>query len=283
MSDPQFEAMQKGYDNSGYSAAPPSGRGCFFYGCLLAAILMLIGVILTGTTLYIGYAYISKLVDEYTTTTPDTLPSAKMSDEDRKALKERFEAFGKAADEGKPDEIVLDSDQINALIENNPHLKGKVFITLKDDSVNARLNWPLEGLPLPRAKGRYLVGSGTLKVSITNGQLDVRAQKVEVNGKPLPAEFMSSFSNQNLAAKSNEDAEQSAKFKKIETLVVKNGKVRLKTKAKDAQDEAEEQKRVEAEEKKKDDTPKAPDAEKKNEPEPPAKPKAGDAPAKSAA
>jgi hypothetical protein len=284
MSDPQFDAIHKGYDNS---AAPGSQRGCFFYGCLIAAILMLIGLVLAGAVGYIGYSYVAKLVDEYTSTTPDTLPVVTISEEDRKALNDRFETFSKAADEGKSAEIVLTSDEINALIDENPQWKGKIYVTLKDDVVNARLNLPLDNVPLPGTKGRYLVGSGTLKVSIVSGLLDVRAQKIEVNGKPLPDKFMASFSGENLAKESNKDAEQSAKLRKIESLVVKNSKVRLKTKAKDAEDEAEEQKRVEAEEKKKadakPDTPKPSDAEKKAEPEAPAPPKKEETPAKSAA
>lgn len=289
MNDPQFDDSAKGYDPSIYSVPPGSGRGCFFYGCLVSAILTLVGLVLTGAMLYVGATWYSKLIDEYTATAPDTLPRVTMSEDDRKALNTRFEAFSKAADAGKSAEIVLTSDEINALIDESKQWKGKVFVTLEQDVVKARLNLPLGETGLWKTEGRYLVGSGTMKVSIVGGLLDVRAQKIEVNGKTLPDKLMTSLSGENLAKESNKDPEQSAKLKKIESLVVKNGKVRLKTKAKDAEDEAEEQKRVEAEEKKKDEAksaaPQPSDAEKTEKPETPAKPRSDkdEPPAKSAA
>ena len=83
MNDPQFDVGDKGYDNApAFSPEPPARqRGCFFYGCIFALVLAVIGLILGGALLYTGYHYYMKIVEEYTSTTPAdikkfTLPDA---------------------------------------------------------------------------------------------------------------------------------------------------------------------------------------------------------------
>ena len=85
-----------------------------------------------------------------------------MPAEKRQALKDRVEAFRKAVEAGTATEpLVLTSDDLNALIEENAELKGKVYVKIEGDEVKGQVSIPLERLAdLPMFKGRYLERRG---------------------------------------------------------------------------------------------------------------------------
>jgi hypothetical protein len=205
----------------------PASRGCFFYGCLFAAILGVLGLLVAGGVTYALYRYYSGLIRDYTATSPAPLPKLEMPADRRKALDERWRAFRKALDEGKPAEIELNSDELNALVADQPKLKGKVYFTLKGDQVTADVSIPLEGLPL--ASGRYLNGSATLTGSIRDGNLVVTATDLTVNGKSLPPEVKSQLAGENLAKDFANDDDNAEKLRKIESFEIKDGKIRIKS------------------------------------------------------
>ncbi len=59
--------------------------------------------------------------------------------------------------------LVLSSDDLNALIEDKPEMKGKIYVTVEGDEVKGRVSIPLGELGLPMVKGRYLNGKADLK------------------------------------------------------------------------------------------------------------------------
>ena len=70
-----------------------------------------------------------------------------MPAEKRQALKDRVEAFRKAVDAGTPTEpLVLTSDDLNALIEENPELKGTIYVKVEGDEVKGQVSFPLDKL-----------------------------------------------------------------------------------------------------------------------------------------
>ena len=156
--DPEFYQTPK-FSPEQYQA-PPRQRGCFFYGCIIASVLALLMVILVGIARLRRLPLCSiRQVDEYTATAPEQLPTVEMPAEKRQALKDRVEAFRKAVDAGTAIEpLVLTSDDLNALIEENPELKGTVYVKIEGDEVKGRVSFPLDKLKLPftMVKGRYL-------------------------------------------------------------------------------------------------------------------------------
>ena len=77
---------------------------------------------------------IGQQVEIYTGTAPLQLPKVEMPAEQRQTLKDRVEAFRKAVDTGTPTEpLVLTSDDLNALIEEDHELKGKIHAKIKGD------------------------------------------------------------------------------------------------------------------------------------------------------
>lgn len=215
------------YTPAGYPPPPPASRGCFFYGCIFAAVLAVLGILAVGAVFYAGYHYYSKMLVEYTSTAPATIPQVKLTDEQRKSLDERWAAFRKSVEEGKAAEVSLNSDELNTLVSENDKLKGKVYFTIKGDQVTGQVSIPLEGLP--GAKGRFLNGSATLTGSILDGQLIVRAKELEVNGKSLPPNIKAQLASENLAKDFAKDPDNAEKIRKIENFTVKDGMILIKS------------------------------------------------------
>jgi hypothetical protein len=228
--DPEF------YQSPKFAPEPPAAvprqRGCFFYGCIIASVLALLVAILVAVGIYIGYQFLNRVVDQYTSTTPRELPKVEMPPEKRQALKDRVEAFGKAVDNGTPVEpLELTSDDLNALIEEEPDLKGKIYVKIEGDEVKGQVSFPLEKLGLPMLKGRYLNGEADLKASLKDGVLIVTLDGIEVNGQRPPDQIMNDIRKQNLAKDAYKDAKNAERIRKIESLEVKDGKIILKVRA----------------------------------------------------
>ncbi len=215
------------------SAAAPRQHGCFFYGCIIASILALLMVILISVAVYFGYRALNRYVEEYTATTPRELPKVDMPAEQRQVLKDRVEAFRKAVDAGTSTEpLVLTSDDLNALIDENPELKGKIYVKVEGDEVKGQVSWPLEALGLGMFKGRYLNGEADLKASLQDGVLIVTLDSIEVNGQKPPEQFMTELRKQNVAKDFYKDEKTSRIIRKIESLEIKDGKIILRLRAK---------------------------------------------------
>src|SRR4051812_37881962 len=97
--------------------SPKEPRGCFFYGCMTLIVLAVLMLIIIAIGGYFGYRAYSRFVEQYTSPTPMKLAQVEMSEDDRKALRERFDAFKKALDQGEDAEpLVLNSDELNVLV-----------------------------------------------------------------------------------------------------------------------------------------------------------------------
>jgi hypothetical protein len=233
--DPEFYQAPK------FTPEPPQAlprqRGCFFYGCIIALVLALLMAILLAVSAYFLYRFSDKMVKEYTATTAQELPRVEMPAEKRQALKDRVEAFRKAVNEGTPTEpLILTSDDLNALIEENEELKGKFFVKVEGDEIKAQVSIPLD--PLAQGpframfQGRYLNGEADLKASLKDGVLIVTLDSIEVNGKRPPEEIMKGIREQNLAKDAYKEEKNANLIRKIESLEVKDGKIILRVRAK---------------------------------------------------
>ncbi len=210
---------------------PPRQRGCFFYGCVIASILSLLLVIAVGLVSFFLYRWAGKMVDEYTGTAPRELPKVEMPDDNRRMVVERYDAFRKAVEAGKPTEpLVLSSEDLNALIEERaPDLKGKIYATIEKDKLKGQVSIPLDNLPsLGLTRGRYLNGEAELKVTLANGVLFVNIDSFEVNGKRPPEEVMNSIRAQNIVQDMYKDPKAAEEIQRLESIEIKDGKITIK-------------------------------------------------------
>ena len=235
--DPEF------YQSPKFSAEPPVAaprqRGCFFYGCIIASVLALLMAILVAIVVYFSFRLLNQAVEEYTATAPRELPKVEMPAEKRQALKDRVEAFQKAVVEGTPTEpLELNSDDLNALIEANPKLKGKIFVKIEGKEIKGQISYPLDALAeiplLGMLKGRYLNGEADLKASLRDGILIGTLDSIEVNGKRPPEQMMTGIRQENLFKDAYNNPKNAEMLRKIESLEVKDGKIILKVRAKSA-------------------------------------------------
>jgi hypothetical protein len=231
--DPDFYQAPK------FTPEPPKGapkqHGCFFYGCIIASIMAVLTAIVVGVGAFFAYRLLNQLVDQYTSTTPLELPKVEMPPEQRTALKDRIEAFRKAVDAETPTEpLVLTSDDLNALIDENEELKGKIYVKLEGDEVKGQVSIPLDKLGLGMMRGRYLNGEADLKASLSDGVLIVTLDSIEVNGKRPPDDMMKGLREQNLAKDVYKEEKNAKLIRKLESLEVKDGKIILRVRAKGA-------------------------------------------------
>ncbi len=204
-------------------------RGCFFYGCVFASVLTVLLIIGIGVLAYIGMRYVSRLVDEWTATAPMELPKVQLSEEERKSVKERVDAFRKEVDEGTAVEpLVLSGDDLNALIDESPEFQGKIHARVEGEKLKAQISIPLDKMGLPMVKGRYLNGQAELKASLSNGVLIVTLDSLEVNGKRPPEQFLTQLRQQNLANDAYKNPKNAETISRFESMEIKDGKIILK-------------------------------------------------------
>jgi hypothetical protein len=213
---------------------PKQGHGCFFYGCITASVLAVLVLIAIGITTYFGLRYINRLVTQYTSPTPMELPKVEMSDEDRMAVRARFDAFKKALDQGDDtDPLVLTGDELNVLLAQQAKIADKVYFIIEGDKLKGEVSLPLGALPLPGAKGRYFNGKATFLASLHDGKLDVRVDSAEVNGQPVSEQIMTGLRNANMAEDTTNDPDTEKLLGKLESIDIKDGTITIKARPKD--------------------------------------------------
>src|SRR5208283_4944354 len=124
--DPEFDHAPK--FSPEYDDSRPKQRGCFFYGCVIASVLAVLLIIALAVLAFVGMRFFSGLVEEWTSPVPAELPKVQVSEEERKSVRERVDVFKKALEAGTAtNPLVLTSDDLNAIIEENPDFKGRLF------------------------------------------------------------------------------------------------------------------------------------------------------------
>jgi len=225
--DPEFEHARK--FSPEYDDSRPRQRGCFFYGCVIASVLAVLLIIALAVLAFVSMRFFSGLVEEWTSPAPAELPRVQVSDEERKSVRERVDAFRKALEEGTAaDPLVLTSDNLNALIEENPDFRGTVFARVEGDKLKAQISIPLDKLKIGMLKGRYLNGEAELKASLRDGILMVTLETLEVNGKRPPEKFLAELRKQNLAKDAYDNPKNAEMIRRFESLEIKDGTIILK-------------------------------------------------------
>ncbi len=208
------------------NAPSGKGRGCFFYGCLTLVILLVVG----SLGLYFGTRYlIQRWVVQYTSPTPMTLPRVEGTPEAISAVQDRFKAFAEALKAGRPVEpLSLSERELNLLINHAPQardLKDHLHVAIVDNKLRGTLSLPLDNLGFRSLKGRYLNGVAEIKPTLENGVLLVTLETFEVAGRRLPEQAMAALRTQNLAKDLYKETATVELLKKLESVVVADGRL----------------------------------------------------------
>lgn len=182
-----------------YATQPKaSGKGCLFWGGIIAGILFLCFLL----TIVAAYFCVKHLVYEYTDTKPIEMAVAPLSDADAKALQQRLDDFDHALTNGTPVEpLVLTADEINSLIAKQTKSSNKVRLcfSFNENRVQAQLSLSGDLFGFRMLRGRYLNGSGDFKVSLHDGRLFLGIESLSVKGKPVPDQYLQGVRGQNFA------------------------------------------------------------------------------------
>jgi hypothetical protein len=210
------------------------GRGCLFYGCITAVVLAVAAIIAVFFAYSYGRDKYKELVAEYTSSEPAALPQIEMTAEQMQAVRARIDRFGETLNQGERAELILTADELNALIATDPEfadVRGKLYVTLEGDRIKSRVSFPLDDSQLESLKGRYLNGTADLQAGLRNGELIVKIDTIEVNGKKLPMQLMNLIRQENLADQFASSPASKRTIQKLEHVEVQDGRLLIRSKS----------------------------------------------------
>ncbi len=215
-------------------AAPGFPWGCLLGGCATVLLLVVLGIAATG---YATYRVVRGQIDAYTSDKPIEIPVAEYSEEEIAAARKRIEDFKAALEKGDTQEpLVLTADDINAMINSEKELAGRLFVRIEGGEISGEASFPTDAIPF--LEGRYFNGSVSLKASLQNGVLIVTLDEATVNGKPVPEDFMKDIRNKNLANDALKDPDFVDFLRKFESLSIEDDKIVLTPAKKSSEDSA---------------------------------------------
>ena len=200
---------------------PRDSSGCFGKGCLiLVCFIIFLCFAFAGGT----YFAVRFLRTSYFSNEPVRLPATNVTADDRQAAMEKWQAFERAAKEHKASELELSADEVNALIASEKKLRGKIYVTIDNDTARVQVCVPLDDLTLLR--GRYMNAQCTVQSAEDGRPTGARITNLIVNGKPVGEEVLSWHGPWGF----RRYLEQWADDEEVNSFEIKDGKVILRTK-----------------------------------------------------
>lgn len=206
-----------------------SKKGCLIWGCSITAVLALL---IGGAIFWFTYGVYSK-VKSYTGAKPMVVEQYEPTEKEYQKATEKANILRQALKNKESVTVNFTGDDINSLIAQDPKLKkfaGKVFVKIEGDELSATGSIPLKDLNLPIYKDRYLNGDFTLKITMVSEKIWLTMDKLVVDGKPVPDDFMKGFKTQNLLKGAYDNPRQSQELKKFKSVEVVDGKLIVVTK-----------------------------------------------------
>jgi hypothetical protein len=186
--DPDFQAADP--DKKGFPGYDPEPRrrGCLFYGCVVAIVASVLLALALALGAFLAYRTVMRYRDVYTATAPVELPRLALGEADRERAVARMTAFRDAVEAGEAvPPLILRSDDLNALIQQSPRLKDRVYLTLEGDKIKAKVSFPLAEIKdFSLTRGRYLNGEAEVKAAVKDGALSLEFVSMVADGKELP-------------------------------------------------------------------------------------------------
>jgi hypothetical protein len=200
-----------------------------FYGCLIAGILALIMIIAVAVGMFLLYRFTTRIVEQYTDTTPMALPQPNLDEDQLQALKQRVDDFKKAAEEGRDATLTLTGDELTALLQRNEDFKDRFAVTVEGDELKGQVSLPFD---FPGLGRRYFNGSATFKGSLKDGVLIVTVDQAEVKGQPVPENVMEHLRKENLARDAYKNEENARVLRQLKSMEIKDGRITIKSREK---------------------------------------------------
>ena len=230
-------SQEQGGYQSPYAVEEKKGKGCLFYGCLTLVALLL----LTCGATFMGVKFVqgkfNEMIAQYTAEEPLELAALDYSDAEMQELEDRIAVFQEAAEtgEGSP-ELELTAKEANmllskALAANTTPSGGQMMdmrVEFVDDQAEATITIAIGDMLgevpfLKGLKGRHINGRATLDGYVGGGMASLFITALEVNGEPVPQEFINELSSTNILQDAQSDPEVSQTLGLIESFEIVDG------------------------------------------------------------
>lgn len=179
--------------NSWVDAPPPKKRlGCFARGCLILVVFGIVLLLACAGGVYVGLQRHSAIVHgiywlaktHSIAEAPAPVPQFTASEEQIRAVQERWDDFEQRKRAGQSGEIELTADDLNSLILANREAHWKAFVSIEENRLRLQTSVPLGyffGWP------RYYF-NGDIMIQLNGPQSLGQPQlnRIVVNDKPVP-------------------------------------------------------------------------------------------------
>lgn len=206
-------------------------RGCMFYALLYGGILFSLVAILF---MYIAYTA-NKWAKEYTAEKKVELPKVDAKQEEVKGISQKLQDFHDRVMADKPvKDLSLSAKELNTLIQHSPDfsdLRGLLHLKIEGDQIKGKFSVPLGDIPT--LQGRYFNGEAGLRIRVNKGVWDVTLVTPKAKGKDLPerlTKLLNQYAKDELVKDLQKNPNTKKFIKKIQNILVKDGKIVLSTK-----------------------------------------------------
>src|SRR5438874_4888211 len=178
----------------GPSPREKRGMGCVGKGCLILACFIVFLTIAGAIGLYFGTRTYSALLHGLSWANkthvlaqePSPVPQFETTDENVAVAERKWKDFRNVRDQ--PAHIELTADDLNNLIAENRHARGKAFVTIEGNRLHIQTSVPLGEYV---GRGRYYL-NGDIVIE-SNGPQSLehpRLSNIMINNEPLPADVL---------------------------------------------------------------------------------------------
>ncbi len=191
---------------------------------------MLLSLVLVIVVGFGAFRLYKQQINQLTSLEPRQLPVVELSPAELEELETRVESFQETVEQGEaPEPLVLNSEELNALLSQEEKLRGRVFVTIKDGMIQAEVSFPAD--MVPGAEGRFFNASANINATLENGDLVVTLDSAEANGYVIPESVMQGLRKHNLAKDVEQNAELAQMIDQFERLAIEGDKLILTPKS----------------------------------------------------
>jgi hypothetical protein len=143
--------------STGPLATPPPkkrGLGCLGCGCVVLALLAVLFFVMMGSLFYMAH----KSIDDFTSTTPPTIPSFDGGDDLYAKARQKLADFDHDVTNHQAATIRLSADELNTLIARNPDVVRNhihAYVSMTDNEGRLQASFPTGPISHGWVAGRY--------------------------------------------------------------------------------------------------------------------------------
>lgn len=167
--------------------------GCFAAGCLSVIAVVAFLAIVCGVG---GWFLYSKAIDMFTSDQPANVVIEQSNDIAYQSAKNAMARLGSAISRNESTTITLTAADVNALISRDPgfaEFRGKARVNIEDSVITLETSAPLDRVPLPKLKGRWINGTASGSFSYALGQFVFAIKSATAGYNEFPESILRGF------------------------------------------------------------------------------------------